>query len=203
MTSRQVFEKFVPPAAVSYCDGLYTQLNFEFKVKKGRLTKLGDYRFERGSKKETITINNDLNPYAFLVTYLHEVAHLATFRKHGRSVQPHGKEWKQAFVQLAEPLLNEKIFPEVVLKSVIRYFKNPKASSCSDPDLFKTLRLFDPPSNKKILNEINNQQEFLFHKKRFIRLEKKRTRWLCRETKTNRDYLILGIAEVELINDSE
>ena len=65
MISRTVFEKFVPSVAVNYCDNLYNQLGFEFKIKKSRRTKLGDFRFDPKSGKSTITINNDLNPYAF------------------------------------------------------------------------------------------------------------------------------------------
>lgn len=200
MNSRVVFERFVPKGAVDYCDELYQNLGFEFKVKKGRLTKLGDYRFIRKTKEHIITINNDLNPFAFLITYLHEVAHLITYNEFKGRVSPHGKEWKQHFTVLAQPMLNQGVFPPPILIALNSYFKNPKASSCSDPHLFKTLRLFDKPSNRITLEEIPPGKEFRFNKRVFIKEEKKRTRWICSETASKRKYLIPSIAEVELLN---
>ena len=202
MTSHQVFEKFVPKAAVDYCNKLYETMAFEFKVTKSRRTKLGDFRFRPDKKKSTITVNNDLNPYAFLVTYLHEVAHLMTFQKFGNRVSPHGNEWKQEFISISEPMLTKEVFPPPVLNSLANYFKRPKAGSCSDPELYNALRQFDITGKAVSLQEISNRQPFVFHDKTFIRLEKKRTRWVCEEIKTKRKYLIAGIAEVELLEDN-
>ena len=199
MTSRQVFEKFVPKAAVDYCNDLYESLTFEFKVTKSRRTKLGDFRFRPDMKKSIITVNNDLNPYAFLVTYLHEVAHLTTFKKHSHKVAPHGNEWKQEFINISEPMLTNDVFPPSVLASLTNYFQRPKASSCSDPNLYQALRQFDTNENTISLKDIEPHQPFIFHGKKFVRLEKKRTRWVCEEINTKRKYLIPGIAEVELI----
>ena len=198
MTSREVFEKFVPQTAVSYCNKLYEKIGFEFKIKKARQTKLGDYRFDPNSNRHTITINNDLNPYSFLVTYLHEVAHLIAFKKYGNRVQPHGKEWKQCFTEIAEPMLSGQVFDQRILMALSKYFKNPKASSCSDPMLYNILKKFD---NKETLQlkDIAIRQSFVFNKRQFKKLEKKRTRSICLELKTNRKYAIAEIAEVDMI----
>ncbi len=200
MTSRVVFEKFVPPDAVEYCDQLYAQLGFEFKVKKARSTKLGDFRYDPKTKKSVITINNDLNPFAFLVTYLHEVAHHLTFKEFKGRVKPHGEEWKNCFANISRPVLNENVFPPTVLQALTRYFKNPKATSCSDPVLFKSLKLFDNSPGKS-LDETPEKAQFIFKGKTYEKLEKKRTRWVCRELKSQRLYLIPSVAEVELINE--
>lgn len=200
MTSEEVFVKFVPEASVSYCVKLYERLGFEFKIKKARQTKLGDYRFNPQSSRHTITINNDLNPFAFLVTYLHEVGHLIAFKTYGRRIQPHGKEWKQCFKEVSEPLLTDQIFPKEVLSALKRYFKNPKASSCSDPILYQILKRFDEPSEKILLKEVAIDEAFIFNKKTFVKLEKKRTRSVCQEALTMRKYLISDLAEVEPIN---
>lgn len=196
MTSTEVFARFVPENAVAYCDKLYQKLNFEFKIKKARQTKMGDYRFHFGTGKQTITINNDLNPYAFLVTYLHEVAHLVAFNQYGRKIQPHGREWKACFKEISQPVLTDAIFPKSVLTALIKYFKNPKASSCSDPILFQILKQFDSGDSKTLLKDIEVGQLFLFNNKEFIKLEKKRTRAVCKEILTNRKYYISEIAEV-------
>ncbi len=195
LTSEEVFQKFVPESAVTYCNRLYESLNFEFKIKKARQTKLGDYRFDRMNGKQTITINNDLNTYSFLVTYLHEVAHLVAFNKYGETILPHGKEWKQCFKEVAEPVLNTQVFDEGVLNALNKYFSNPKASSCSDPILYNILKKFD--SNPSIqLKDIKQGEEFLFNKRLFRKVEKKRTRSVCVELKTGRKYAIAEIAEV-------
>ncbi len=196
MTSEEVFQKFVPTHSVDYCAKLYKRLGFEFKIKKARQTKLGDYRFNPKSSRHTITINNDLNPYAFLVTYLHEVGHLIAFKKYGRRIQPHGKEWKQCFKEVSEPMLNEQVFHFSVLSALKKYFKNPKASSCSDPVLYQILKQFDEPSNKILLKDVSIGESFRFNSKSYVKLEKKRTRSVCQEVKSGRKYLISDLAEV-------
>lgn len=193
----QVFSRFVPPTAVDYCTKLYNYFGFEFKIKKSRQTKFGDYRFSHETGKHTITINNDLNPFAFLVTYIHEVAHLVTFKEHGRKVSPHGQEWKTNFTKAMQPILNEEVFPPNVLLALKNYFKNPKASSCSDPVLYNVLRQFDEPGDQIPLSKITPGATFTFNGKTYRKLEKKRTRSVCLELKSGRKYLISEIAPVK------
>lgn len=202
MTSQEVFQKFVPQASVDYCVKLYQRLGFEFKIKKARQTKLGDYRYNPKTKRHTITINNDLNPFAFLVTYLHEVGHLIAFKTYGRRIQPHGKEWKQCFKEVSEPMLSDMVFPTSVLSALKKYFRNPKASSCSDPILYQILKQFDDPTGKVLLNKVSVGNLFRFNRKVFVKLEKKRTRSVCQESNTKKRYLISELAEVELIEAS-
>lgn len=197
MTAHQVFEKFIPKQAVPYCVKLYEKLGFEFKIKKSRRTKFGDYRYAPNNERHTITINNDLNPYAFLITYLHEVAHLVAFQKFGRRIKPHGEEWKATFRELSQPLLTDTIFDAPILKALIAYFKDPKASSCSDPRLYQVLKTYDNRADTKLLKEIAVGQTFQFNGRTFQKLEKKRTRSVCLELKTNRKYAIAEVAEVE------
>lgn len=195
----QIFERFVPPEAVAYCYKLWDYFGFEFQIKKSRQTKFGDYRFDRSTQKHTITINNDLNPYAFVVTYIHEVAHLATFKEHGRKVSPHGAEWKQTFKRAMKPLLNDEVFPPNVLLALENYFKNPKASSCSDPTLFNVLRRFDEPSDLIPLSQLAIGTSFIFNEKTYRKLEKRRTRSVCVEQISGRKYLIAEIAGVKVL----
>ena len=199
MKPDQVFERFVPPKAVAYCVKLYDHLDFEFKVKRARKTKLGDYRFTREDKKHTITVNNDLNKFAFLVTYLHEVAHLITFNEFKGRVDPHGNEWKENFKKIASPMLTEDIFEKPVLVSLKSYFKNPKASSCSDPVLYQVLKKYDPPSDKLFLKELEKGDLFTFNEKTYKVEGKRRTRIEALHINTNRLYLISQLAEVSLI----
>jgi len=195
--ARDVFERFVPTEAAEYCFKLWDYFGFEFKIKKSRQTKLGDYRFSPQTKKHTITINNDLNQFSFLVTYLHEVAHLITYDKHGRKAAPHGEEWKQNFKKVAEPVLNGKVFPPEILLALTNYFKNPKAASCSDPVLYNVLRKFDGPSDMIPLSQVEIGQSFEFNDNTYKKLEKKRTRSVCMALSTGRKYLISEIAQVK------
>jgi SprT protein len=196
LTPEEIFSKFVPPNAVAYCCKLLDYFGFEFQIKKSRQTKLGDYRFDSSTNKHAITINNDLNQFAFLVTYIHEVAHLVTYKESGRKVSPHGSEWKNNFVKAMQPVLNAEVFPPNVLRALQNYFKNPKASSCSDPVLFQVLRQFDGDTESVSLSKIAIGETFLFNDREFKKMEVRRTRSVCLDLSNNRKYLIAQIAPV-------
>lgn len=163
------------------------------------MTKLGDYRFDPQIRKHIITINNDLNPFAFLITYLHEVAHLVTHDEFGRKVKPHGNEWKNNFKQVCQPILKEEIFPGPVLMSLDNYLQNPKASSCSDPILFQVLRQFNQPNGHVLLKQLLPGDLFEFQGNQYKYEEKKRTRMICTRIISGRKYLIPQLAEVKRI----
>src|SRR6478736_8245717 len=99
-----LLQKHIPPSSVDYCFQLWQQYRFRFVLRKGRITKVGDFTYRTGQTPR-ITLNHDLNPYLFLVTYIHEVAHLYVHLKYGNKVDPHGEEWKNAFKHLMEPVL--------------------------------------------------------------------------------------------------
>ncbi|MGR3811700.1 SprT-like domain-containing protein [Jiulongibacter sp. NS-SX5] len=196
-----ILRQQIPEKAVGYCVSLWQEQPFSFKVTKTRSTCLGNYRFQNG--KHQITVNHDLNSYSFLVTYIHEVAHqhVQIFDVIGRKrVQPHGKEWKLRFQELMAPLLNEEFWPSDILLSLSKYMKNPKASSTSDPQLMKALRQYDKASRGQTLEDLNLGQTFVFKNRMFKKLEKRRTRALCQEIGSNRQFTIPLMAQVELVN---
>jgi len=193
---RAVFAKHIPEFAVDYCFQLWKEFNFNFKISKKRNTKLGDYRHDSSTKIHSISVNHNLNSYSFLITYIHEVAHLITQIEHGRKVLPHGMQWKQNFRKLMLPLLNEKIFPMDVLHPLALHIKNPKATSTSDAFLFKALKKYDESGLEVMLNELAISTKFLFNKKVYKKLEVRRTRSLCLQVDTNRKYLISETAPV-------
>jgi SprT protein len=175
------------------------QHNVRFKVTKPRRTKLGDYRHPWEGKGHRITINGDLNSYSFLITTVHEFAHLNTWENHKRKVKPHGKEWKAEFKILMQPFLELSIFPEDVKTVVVNYMNNPAASSCSDLQLTKALRHYD---SKQVLylEDIPEDTIFSLNRKRtFIKGQKLRKRFKCKDLGNNRYYLISPIAEVEVV----
>ncbi len=185
----------LPPDAVDYCFDLWERNNFVFRVKNPRRSKLGDYRYVPSTGQHFITVNNDLNPYSFLVTYLHEVAHLLTFRKHGRKARPHGSEWKRNFRDITCPLLTPAVFPEDLLRPIASYIKNPAASSCSDPALMTALRAYDDET-LPLLRDIGHGELFALHNRVFEKGGLKRTRYVCREVRSGKSYLISAHAPV-------
>lgn len=191
----------MPLKAAEYCAKLYEYLGFEFKIKKARQTKLGDFRYDGRTGKQTITINNDLNPFAFLITYLHEVAHMVTYQEYGHKVNPHGSEWKNNFKRVAKPVLTEEIFPAEILHSLKSYLKNPKAASCSDPVLYQVLKSYNKSNDTIFLKSLTEGDLFIFNSKTYRYLNKKRTRIVCLETSSKRKYLINQLAEVKKVDE--
>ena len=190
-----VLANYLPQEVIPYIENWIQEFKLDFKIVNPRKTKFGDFRPAYGSrKKHQITINNNLNKHAFLITTLHEFAHLFTWEEHGRRVQPHGVEWKSIFAEMLVKFY--PLFPEDVQLALEKYIDNPKASSCSDKDLYKVLRKYDEYS-QPYLDEISIGSEFLFNKKRYKSLEKRRTRFLVKNLHNGREYLISGIAQVE------
>lgn len=196
--ARSIFEKFVPEGAVDYCLYLWEDNNFKLLIKNKRKTKLGDYRYGPKAKTHTISVNNNLNPYAFLITYLHEVAHLKTFEKYSRKVRPHGPEWKATFKNTLQPVLNDRVLPRNVLIALTHHLKKVKAASCSDPALMQALGGYDK-IKPLYLSDLKTGDKFKLGNKAFIKNELRRTRFVCTEVKSGKKYLVSKAAAVEKV----
>lgn len=190
-----LFQRQIPEFGVDYCYQLWKTFDFKLKISKKRNSKLGDYRYDPSTKSHAISVNHNLNKYAFAITYIHEVAHLITQIEQGRGVLPHGIQWKQNFKKLMLPLLNEKMFPMDILSPLALHMKNPKATSTADERLFKALKKYDDTS-EILLSEIDSGGKFLFNKKVYRKIEVRRTRSLCLQLETNRQYLISETAPI-------
>ena len=191
-----VLSKHIPQNALDYCFRLWKEAPFHFKISKARNTCLGNYTFRDGEHK--ITINNDLNIYSFLVTYIHEIAHQRVWMETGRKeIQPHGREWKEKFQILMTPLLSIKIFPENILIPLIVYLQNPAASSLGFAPLAEALKSIDEvDTNTIILKNLENNHYFEFRGQVFQKIELRRTRVLCVHKHSKKRYTILASARV-------
>ncbi len=198
---QNTIKRYVPEATVSYCSELWLLHEFRFIVKKKRATKLGDYSYNRLLNQHTITVNGDLNPYAFLITYLHEVAHLITSIRYGFRVKPHGEEWKASFKEVLYPILREEVFPSNVIAPLYDYIVNPKATSCSDMDLLKALGEHDE-HKLAFLSDVKLAETFRFNKKYFRKDSIVRTRAICTELGSNKKYYVPLAAQVEIMQTS-
>ena len=153
MTKHLTIESYIPAAANKKLQTLLAEHPIEVKVVKKRKSKHGDFRWMPSGTVQ-ITINEQANPYRFLITLLHEIAHHLAFKFHGPRIQPHGKEWKQTFRALSAPFLIASIFPQSILSAFAQHLKHPKASSDSDFNLGLALREYDPFNHKKIIFDL-------------------------------------------------
>lgn len=194
MTSEKIqaiLDSHVPATARAYCHQLWQQRPFELKLTRNRQTKVGDFTCRHHNGHVRITVNHDLNQYLFLITYIHEVAHHFTHIRYGSKVDPHGNEWKEMFQQILIPVLQENVFPDEILHLLRLHMVNPKASSFADVELTKALRKYDPGMEGAVmLSDVPEGCVFEFQGRFFRRGKLKRTRVLCKEVKTRRNYLI-------------
>jgi hypothetical protein len=144
-------------------------------------------------------VNGNLNTYSFLITLLHELAHLLTFDKYGNRVQAHGREWKNLFSQLLAQFIKNSVFPADIEKELIASLSNPAASSCAEDGLMRVLRRYDAKAEGQMLvEEIPMQGLFKLKDGRiFKKGEKLRKRYRCEEVGSKRVYLFSPVYEVE------
>lgn len=171
-------------------------------VTRHRKSILGDYRHRTHFQNHRISVNGSLNKYAFLITLLHEIAHLLTFEKHGNRVMAHGAEWKTIYGSLLRQFVENKIFPVDIEKELLASLKNPAASSCAEDDLIRVLRKYDTTTNGyRLVEEVPLSGLFKLDDGRvFIRGERQRKRYKCEELGTGKIYLFSPVYEVEIIN---
>lgn len=191
-------QPYLPPgsyeAVLQYIEFYRIQLT----ITRKRRTVLGDYRHAHAGKGHRISVNGDLNKYSFLVTLLHEIAHLIVFEKHGGKVQPHGKEWKAAFGGILTLFIEKKIFPGDVEAALQSSFTNPAASSCADEVLLRVLKSYDARKEKVFfIEELAAGEHFKTADGRvFERGERIRKRYKCIEPATGKYYLFSPVYEV-------
>jgi SprT protein len=195
----KILEKYIPQASVASVFQLITMHNIYLKIVNERLTRHGDYR-KMPNGQHQITVNSNLNTYRFLITLIHEIAHLIAFKKYGSMVKPHGNEWKHTFQQLMLPYIRPEIFPNQLLPYLAIHFKNPKASSDTDAKLSLALKHYDAPNDKNYIFEIPLGGDFrLYNGKIFKRGKKLVKRYECLEIATGKIYLFNPNAEVEIL----
>lgn len=198
----EILKKYLPEQSVTLIAEWIIAFDFKLKIKKERSTRLGDYTMPRNGLNHIITINHNLNKFSFLITLVHEVAHLVTYNQYKNSVSPHGKEWKKNFQELIQPFLTTDIFPVEIFSALRRYMQNPAASSCSDVHLLRTLKLHDDRTDTVFLEYLPPNCLFLYNSSRiFQKGERIRKRYKCREISSGQVYLFNPLTEVEVFEN--
>ncbi len=197
---KNVLHKYLPEHAIDPVFELIKAYHVHLKIVNERVTRHGDYRKNTDGSHQ-ITVNANLNQYRFLITLIHEIAHLVAFQKFGYRIKPHGTEWKQTFRLLMLPFLNTFIFPDALLRLVAQHFKNPSASSDTDAVLSMALKQYDiSETTKMFVNDLPIGSMFrIYNGKIFKKGPLRIKRFECVEVKTGKLYVFKPNAEVELL----
>ena len=98
------------------------------------------------------------------------------------------------------PFLNNLIFPEDVLRHLALHMINPPATTDSDLNLVVALQKHDLIDDKKMfLFEIPEESIFIHNSsKLFVKLYKRRKRYICKELSSGKNYLFSPVARIKL-----
>lgn len=193
----ELLKKQLPAAAWVVVEHWLRRNPLEVRISKPRSTKLGDYRAATRTQPHRVSVNCDLNKYAFLVTLIHEFAHYTTYTKTKRWSSPHGRFWKMEYQRLMRPFLSRAVFPADVLKALEHHLNDAPASSCTDKDLMRVLRKYDRDP-QPMLEEIPERSVFRFNDRIFVKGPQLRKRYKCHCLNDRRIYLIDPLAPVHV-----
>jgi len=194
-------QNYLPPGTYEPVLSYLRQYKVHLTVARERKSVLGDYRHSTHHANHRISVNGNLNPYSFLITLLHELAHLLTFEQFGNHVLSHGREWKAIYVKILDQFLQHQVFPGDIEIELLRSLKNPAATTCAEDGLLRVLRKYDSKeSDNRLVEEIETNKLFRTHDGRVFKKEGKlRKRFKCIEIKTGRVYLFSPVYEVQAV----
>lgn len=178
----------------------------QIRIAKPRQTKWGDYRRpQRPYQPHRISVNANLNPYAFLITLLHEWAHLEVYQDYRGKVAPHGPEWQAKFREVAQPFLEKDLFPPSVAAPFQVSLQQGHASTATHLPLLRALKEQDPVPEESFpkVEELPEGAHFLLGKFMYVRGPKSRKRYQCRRLHTRRIYMVHPQAEVSPLKPPE
>jgi len=191
-------KRWIPGAAAPLVLEYLNHYNVHLTITRERKSVLGDYRHATREQNHRISVNGNLNSWSFLITLIHELAHLVTFMEYGNRVQSHGKEWKAVYRKMLEEFIRLSIFPSDILDALKKNLHDLPASSCADEGLMRVLRRYDENAGELLLVEqIPEGGCFSLEDNRVFRKGKKlRKRYQCMEVATGKLYLFSPIYEV-------
>ena len=194
-------QDYLPPGTYDAVLAYLRQYKVHLTVARERKSILGDYRHSTHHANHRISVNGNLNTYSFLITLLHELAHLLTFEQFGNKVLAHGREWKMIYAKMLAQFIQHKIFPADIEAELLRSLQNPAASTCAEDGLLRILRKYDAKeSHHRLVEELAIHDLFRTSDGRiFKKGEKLRKRYKCVEVKTDKVCLFSPVYEVESV----
>ena len=199
----QALANFLPEGSFDLVVQYIHHYKVHLTVTKKRRSVLGDYRHAGMGGNHRISINGNLNKYEFLITLLHELAHLLTFEQFNNRVEAHGKEWKKHYSKLLVDFVQHKLFPADIEKALQRSIINPAATANGETELLLVLRKYDVKKNTGLLPvaELPEGTLFTMEDGRIFRKGKKRVkRFECIEVKTGLKYSVSALTEVKILS---
>lgn len=178
--------------------------HIQLRAKRSVSGKLGDFRPARNGGKHQISLNARLNPYATLLVFLHELAHLLVWKEHGEGVRPHGKEWKKCFGSLIRAWAAEGLFHQSLQAVLMPYAKRVKATGLGDAALSRALGMFDQgdagDEDLVFLEDMPGDSLFSTRNGRaFRKMDRVRTRYKCLCMDNRRVYLFHPMTRVKRV----
>jgi SprT protein len=201
----EALKQYIPLQSFEPIVAFIQQYKIHLTVAKTRKSILGDYRHPQRGNNHKISVNGNLNNFEFLITLLHEIAHLLTYEKYGNKVESHGNEWKHFYSQLLIDFIDKDIFP-LEIKNELNYtIKNPAATANGETRLLKVLRQFNPKKEGiATVEELAIGSVFLTEKGKFFKKGiQRRKRFECLEISSGKRYSFSAIAEVKFIRLEE
>ena len=194
---------YLPDGAFEPVVQLIHQYKVHLTVTRERKSVLGDYRHPFLGSNHKITVNGNLNKYEFLITLLHELAHLLCFEQYRNRVEAHGKEWKNIYGSLLKAFIDLDFFPEDIRKSLKKTLLNPAATANGETALLLVLRRYNPVQKAGVVVLAHLADGTLFKEikgRTFRKIKLRRKRIECVEIATGNIYLFSALSEVEIIN---
>ena len=194
----EFLKNYIPEKSAEPVLQILNYYKVHLTITRDRKTRYGDYTFAHGPLPHRITVNSTLNRYAFLITLIHELAHLVAFDNYGGKIAAHGKEWKYTYAMMLKDFLRKDIFPDDILQTLNKSLHNLPASSCADENLMRVLKKYDEVKpGLKMVEEIAEGNLFMLEKGEIFRREHKlRKRIQCTELKSGKIYLFNPLYEV-------
>jgi len=198
----EYLRQFIPAESAQLVLDYLNHYHVHLTITRERKSVLGDYRHATTGSNHRISVNGNLNQYSFLITLIHELAHLVTFMEFGNKVQSHGKEWKQVYRKMLEDFIRLGVFPSDILGAITKSLHDLPASSCADEGLMRVLKKYDKnPGNLMLVEQIAEGGQFSLDDGRVFRKGKKlRKRFQCEELSTGKLYLFSPIYEVKPVS---
>ena len=194
----EALRPYLPESSFEPVMALIEQHRVHLTISRERQSKLGDYRHAWHHQNHRISVNGNLHPYAFLITLLHELAHLLAFERFGPRIQAHGAEWKHTYSELLRWYIEHRIFPPDVSAELTRMLGNPAATSAGEERLQRVLRKYEAPRpGHATVEELQEGASFVLKDGRvFVRGKQVRKRIRCIEMPSQRIYLFHPLYEV-------
>jgi SprT protein len=190
-------QTYLPDGALPFVLQYIQEYKVHLTITRERRTLLGDYRHAVDGKNHRISVNGSLNKYAFLITLVHELAHLVTFLQYGNRVASHGREWKVIYRHLLVKFLDGELFPADIKQALQSSLNNLPASSCADEGLMRILKRYDSGPKGLLVEQLPMDTLFVADGGRVFKKGKQlRKRFQCLEVSTGKLYLFSPVYEV-------